>query len=155
MRLLERSRELAALRAVVVRGGVLVVEGGAGIGKTSLLKAAADLATRRGHEVLRGRGSDLETAFAFGVVRQIFEARLVRASTTEREAMFAGAAIAALPLLSGQPAAGPDLDTSFAVLHGLYWLAANMAAIRPLVLTVDDAHLADGPSLRWLAYVAS
>jgi DNA-binding CsgD family transcriptional regulator len=155
MRLLERNRELTAIKAVVDRGGVLVVEGGAGIGKTSLLKAAADLAARRGHEVLRGRGSDLETAFAFGVVRQIFEARLVRSSANERKTILAGAAAAALPLLSGQPAAGSDLDTSFAVLHGLYWLAANMAAIRPLALIVDDAHLADEPSLRWLAYLAS
>jgi DNA-binding CsgD family transcriptional regulator len=132
-----------------------VVEGGAGIGKTSLLKAAGDLASRRGHELLGGRGSDLETAFAFGVVRQIFEKRLVSCSATERRALFAGAAVAARPLLSGQPTPGSELDTSFAVLHGLYWLAANMAAVRPLVITVDDAHWADGPSLRWLAFVAS
>jgi tetratricopeptide (TPR) repeat protein len=36
----------------------------------------------------------------------------------------------------------------------LYWLAVNVAARRPLLLTVDDAHWADEPSLRWLAYLA-
>src|SRR5262249_47111033 len=45
-------------------------------------------------------------------------------------------------------------DTSFAVLHGLYWLAANLSAARPLLLAIDDAHWADEPSLRWLTYLA-
>jgi tetratricopeptide (TPR) repeat protein len=40
-----------------------------------------------------------------------------------------------------------------ATLHGLYWLAANVAASRPLLLAVDDLHWCDLPSLRWLAYV--
>ena len=48
-------------------------------------------------------------------------------------------------------AAAPD--PSFAVLHGLYWLCANLAAERPLVVTVDDAHWADAPSLRFLAFL--
>ena len=41
-----------------------------------------------------------------------------------------------------------------AALHGLYWLAANTAARQPLLIAVDDAHWADMPSLRWLAYLA-
>ena len=40
------------------------------------------------------------------------------------------------------------------MLHGLYWLTANMAAAGPVLVVVDDAHWADGPSLRWLAYLA-
>ena len=40
------------------------------------------------------------------------------------------------------------------MLHGLYWLVANLAATRPLLIVVDDAHWADEPSLRWLAYLA-
>ena len=45
-------------------------------------------------------------------------------------------------------------DTSFAVLHGLYWLTANLANQQPLLMAVDDAHWADEPSLRWLAHLA-
>ena len=41
------------------------------------------------------------------------------------------------------------------VVHGLYWLAFNLAAPRPLLLVVDDGHWADEASLRWLAYLAS
>src|SRR5205085_3525671 len=44
-------------------------------------------------------------------------------------------------------------DPSFAVLHGLYWLCANLAAERPVALVVDDAHWADSASLRFLAFL--
>jgi len=40
------------------------------------------------------------------------------------------------------------------VLHGLYWLVVNLAARGPLLIAVDDAHWADEPSLRRLAYLA-
>ena len=40
------------------------------------------------------------------------------------------------------------------MLHGLYWLVVNLAARGPLLIAVDDAHWADEPSLRWLAYLA-
>jgi len=35
------------------------------------------------------------------------------------------------------------------MMHGLYWLAANLALRRPVVLAVDDLHWADVPSLQW------
>ena len=111
-------------------------------------------ARRSGYEVLRARGSELEAGFAFGVVRQLFERRLASAGGDEREALLAGAAAAVRPLLAGRAADTSAFDTSFAVLHGLYWLAANLADRRPLLIAVDDAHWADEPSLRWLAYLA-
>jgi hypothetical protein len=152
--LLERDGELAAVARLFGTGGVLLVEGGAGVGKTSLSDTACARAGEAGCEVLRARGSELEAAFAFGVVRQLFERRLVGADRGEREVLLAGAAEAAWPLLSGKLGEGPAEDTSFAVLHGLYWLAANLASSRPVVIAVDDAHWADPPSLRWLVYVS-
>jgi DNA-binding CsgD family transcriptional regulator len=35
----------------------------------------------------------------------------------------------------------------------LYWLCANLAERKPVLLTVDDLHWVDGPSLSWLAYL--
>jgi DNA-binding CsgD family transcriptional regulator len=154
-RLRERERELAAVEGLLERrGGMLLLEGRAGIGKTSLVEAACSRADELGHEVVRARGSELESGFAFGVVRQLFERRLAGAGEGEREALLAGPAGAARPLLSGQLAAQPAGDSSFAVLHGLYWLVVNLAVSRPLLIAVDDAHWADEPSLRWLAYLA-
>jgi tetratricopeptide (TPR) repeat protein len=155
-RLRERERELAAVEVLLERCcGVLVVEGRAGIGKTSLVEMACSRAEERGCEVVRARGSELETGFAFGVVRPLFERRIATAEAGEREALLAGSATAVRLLLSGERAAEPSADSSYAVLHGLYWLVANLAASRPLLIAVDDAHWADEPSLRWLAYLAA
>ena len=68
--LLERAAELdeaegALAAASSGRGGLLVVEGPAGIGKTRLLRAAADLASNRGWDVLRASASELERALPF------------------------------------------------------------------------------------------
>ena len=46
-------------------------------------------------------------------------------------------------------------DALGAALHGLYWLTANIAAKGPVLLAIDDAHWADKPSLRWLAYLVA
>ena len=104
--------------------------------------------------MLRARGSELEAGFAFGVVRQLFERRLAGVEDGERDELLTGPAAAARPLLADAPGESSPDDTSFAVLHGLYWLTANLAARRFLVIAVDDAHWADRPSLRWLAYLA-
>ena len=153
--LLERERELAAIDELLDRrAAVLLVEGGAGIGKTSLVEAACLRAAAKEMGVLRARGSELEADFAFGVVRQLFERRLATADAEERELLLAGPARAVRPLLLGVLAGASAFDTSFAVLRGLYWLAANLADRRPLLIAVDDAHWADEPSLRWLAHMA-
>jgi DNA-binding CsgD family transcriptional regulator len=153
-RLLERERELAVMEDVLEHGGILVLEGRAGIGKTALLDAACGDAAGLGREVLRARGSELEAGFAFGLVRQLFERRLAVAQMSERDALLAGQAGAVAPLLTGEPAENPAVDTSFAVLHGLYWLTFNLADRNPLLIAVDDAHWGDLPSLRWLAHLA-
>jgi len=92
--------------------------------------------------------------FAFGVVRQLFERRLTGAGADERASLLIGPAAAVRPLLLGDSVEASAGDTSFAVLHGLYWLAANLSAARPLLLAIDDAHWADESSLRWLTYLA-
>ena len=108
--------------------------------------------------VLRSRGTELERDFAFGVARQLFEPPLVSAAEDERADLHGAAGVAAG--LSGFGRAtrngSPSLrfDPSFAILHGLYWLCANLAgAVEPLRLLVDDAHWADAASLRCLAFL--
>jgi len=162
--LLERSEELARIESALAdartgRGRFVVVEGPAGIGKTALLAAARIAAAEDGMRVLRSRATEMETNFAFGVVRQLFERPLVEASDLERADLLQGAAGVAAGMigLPGAPAtdAAPSagVDPSFAILHGLYWLCANLAGAGPLCLVVDDAHWADAASLRYLAFL--
>ncbi|HYB24516.1 MAG TPA: LuxR C-terminal-related transcriptional regulator, partial [Solirubrobacteraceae bacterium] len=73
----------------------------------------------------------------------------------ERGEVLAGPAGAAWRLFSGEAGGALADDASFAVLHGLYWLAVNLAVSRPLLIAVDDAHWADESSLRWLAYMTA
>ncbi len=161
--LLERSDELARIGSALAdaregHGRFLVIEGPAGIGKTALLAAARTVAADAGMRVLRSRGTELERDFAFGVVRQLFEPPLAEASELERANLLqasAGVAAGLLGLPGRPPADSPPsrVDPSFAILHGLYWLCANLAAAGPVCLVVDDAHWADGPSLRYLAFL--
>jgi DNA-binding CsgD family transcriptional regulator len=163
-RLLEREDELRRIGAAIAgaragRGTVLVLEGAAGVGKTRLLRAATKLAAESDMAVVSARGGQLETEFAFGVARQLFETVLTAAEAGEREVLLEGAAAPAAWLLGGgradrlgEPVGGGD--RSFAALHGLYGLTAKLAARAPLLMVVDDAHWADVPSLRFLGYLA-
>src|SRR4051794_2252850 len=158
--LLERDEELARIAAAVRRardgfGTLIVVEGPAGMGKTEVLRAVRAAAEADGLRVLRSRGSELERDFPFGVVRQLFEPALADADAGERADVLQGPAALAAGALSlpGGEAGAVGPEQSFVVLHGLYWLCANLAASRPLVLAVDDVHWADAPTLRYLAFL--
>ena len=157
-RLLERDAELAVIRSLIGdasgRGRLLAIEGPPGIGKTSLIAEARALGQRDGMLVLGARGSELESAFSFGVVRQLFEPLLMQLPEEERTDLLAGAAQLSMPLFEpARLAAEPAADASLAMLHGLYWLTANAVARGPLLLAIDDLHWCDLLSLRWLAYL--
>jgi DNA-binding CsgD family transcriptional regulator len=155
--LLERERELELfdelLNAELGDLGLVLIEGPAGIGKSRLVDELSVRATAAGMRVLTARGAHLEQDFPFGVARQLFETLL--SEPRERERLLAGAAASAAAVFEAFAPSGPGAgDGGFAALHGLYWLAANVAEERPLLLAVDDLHWCDPPSLRYLAYVA-
>jgi DNA-binding CsgD family transcriptional regulator len=160
-RLLERERELGelsdAVRAAQAgQGRIVLVEAPAGLGKTSLLRAAARTAGDAGFTCLRARASELEHDFAYGCVRQLLEPTLAKAADVERDRLFHGAAALAGPLFAptGAPHPRSAGDGSFSMLHGLYWLLVNLADERPVALSVDDLHWCDPESLRFLNYLA-
>lgn len=158
--MLERDSERSLIEGSIEsaragQGRLVVVEGPAGIGKTKLLAAAAEQAGARGLAVLHARGGELERDFAYGVVRQLFEPFLSSMADDERGAVFAGAAGVAASHLGLLPpsTAVSRVDPVHPVLHGLYWLTANLAAQKSLLISVDDAHWSDAPSLRWFHYL--
>ena len=155
--LVERQSELARGRALLdaakaERGGILFVEGGAGIGKTTLLEAVIRDAQDDGVRVLRARGGELEGDFAYGVARQLFEPLLDTAAPREQNPFLQGAAQFAAPAIGPASAGGAAVDAS-TINHGLYWLTAQVADDGPVLLLVDDAHWADAPSLLFLVYL--
>ncbi|WP_354697994.1 AAA family ATPase [Paraconexibacter sp. AEG42_29] len=157
MALLERDGEgerLRALLAAAARGDgcAAVILGSGGIGKTSLLERIRDEARATGAEVLTARGAELDRSFAFGVVRQLLEQRLHLAEGPARAALLKGAARHAVAILGDVPEHNGD-EPPVRALHGLYWLLANLAAERTVVLCVDDIQWADRASLRWLMHV--
>jgi DNA-binding CsgD family transcriptional regulator len=159
--LLERDLELTELgdalsQARQGRGQVVLIEAPAGLGKTSLLKAACDLAEGRGFVCLRARATELERDFAYGCIRQLLEHFVARVAGPERDRLFEDAAALSKPLFAptGFLQEGLSATSDFAIQHGLYWLLNNMTDGRPVALVVDDVHWSDSESLRFLNYLA-
>jgi DNA-binding CsgD family transcriptional regulator len=155
--LLDRDTELAALAAEVTEarsgsGRLVVVEGPAGIGKTSLLAAVGEAARAQGMTVLRAQAGPLEQGFSFGVARQLYAP--LQSSPAWAELTVGAAALASRALGDAVPEPAGGEDAVHAAAHGLVWLTANLAERAPAVLVVDDVHWADAPSLRWLTQLA-
>jgi DNA-binding CsgD family transcriptional regulator len=110
------------------------------------------LAAARGLIVLRARAAPFEREFPYGVVRQLFEPVVAREDLS-REELFSGAATGAGGVLGDEPGTAGVPDPSFASLHALYWLTANLAARLPLLVCVDDVGWCDEPSLRFLEFL--
>jgi DNA-binding SARP family transcriptional activator/DNA-binding CsgD family transcriptional regulator len=148
----EREREVALLGSLLAdatagEGRAVLVEGPPGIGKTRLLAEARRHALAGGARVLNARAGELEREFPYGVVRQLFEAAI------GDPAALTGAAASARVVFAAPGEGPPGGDASFAALHGLFWVALNLASDAALVIEVDDLHWCDPPSLRFLAYL--
>ncbi|MGH9075648.1 MAG: AAA family ATPase, partial [Acidimicrobiales bacterium] len=154
--LLDRDEALGTIDgllrdAAAGRGGLLLIDGVPGIGKSALVRAACTRARTAGLQVYTAQGSELERAHGFGVVRQLFEPVVTALGSDDRHHFNTGAARLAISVLEPNP--GPAITTPFAALHGLHWLVADLASAAPVLLAVDDAHWVDTPSLEWLAYL--
>src|SRR5262249_54706522 len=154
--LLEREAELRVLETLVAQasggdGRVGLIEGAPGIGKTSLVNAAARLAAESGMRCLSAGGSAMGRGFPLGVVGRLFEPVLT-AGRAERGEVFGGPAARVERLL-----AGGDEPTShgvgpFAVYHGLYWLTVNLAGAGPPALLGGDLQGGEPPALAATQY---
>jgi DNA-binding CsgD family transcriptional regulator len=155
---LEREDELAALERAVDAlgtgtGSLIVIEGEAGIGKTTLVRAAGEAARRAGIPVLRAVGSELEQATGFGVLRSLVtDIRRMNLEVDPFEGPAERARSVIHPEARDATAAPPDRADTF---HALFWLFVNLTDRAPLAIVVDDAHWADEISAEFLAYLTS
>ncbi len=155
--LVQREEELGAIERWLNgvnggEGGIGLLEGPAGIGKTALLRAVAERAEDIGLSVLHARGGELERSAAWAVARELL---LPGLTVLDREELWKGPAAAAAAVLDGAPAEESDgPDQAFRVAHALTSVVVELAGQQPWLFLVDDAHWGDRPSLRWLEFLA-
>ncbi len=172
--LVGRDSELAYLDAAAQRGRsgvaeVIVVDGEAGIGKTTLLRAWAARRAAAGDTVLLAPCGPLDRALPLDALLTAVAALLRRLGPEAAGDVLGSDETVLAPVLGGTPGAapltapgrvagqpGPPLADSMlgpAVLYAaLVRVLARLAERAPLVIVVDDAHLA-GPALAdWLRF---
>ncbi|MDN5855024.1 MAG: AAA family ATPase, partial [Actinomycetia bacterium] len=149
MVLIGRTEEQQALARLVAgarlgTSGVSVLRGEPGIGKSTLLAYAAELADDM--SVLRAAGSAAEKEVAFAGLHQLLRPiidRIPDLPTPQAEALSVALAIRA----------GSSTDR-FAVGAGALTLLTRYAEDRPVLVVVDDLHRLDRPSADAIVFVA-
>ncbi|OON71923.1 ATP-binding protein [Streptomyces tsukubensis] len=128
-------------------GGVLVVRGEAGVGKTALLRHAERAAS--GFRVMRAAGAEFESELPFAALHQL--CRPLCAPSLGHLAELPAQHREALRVAFGLATGAPDFyRAGLAALE----LFAAAARDRPLLCVVDDAQWLDAASLKALAFVA-
>ncbi|MCF3133978.1 AAA family ATPase [Streptomyces olivochromogenes] len=112
-------------RARSGHGGLVLLRGATGTGRSAVLEAAAAHAAHRGLRVLRVRCSPEDTAVPFSTILHL---------------------LGPVPEFADMAPGGDDRGSA----ARLWRLLRSYAAEGPLMLAVDDVHLADEPSRRWL-----
>ncbi len=124
------------------RGGTLLVQGEAGVGKTALLDAGRRRAT--GMRQLRTVGLEAESSLPFSALAELTERLLdgISVLSPPQAAAIEGA------LALGPPASGDR----FAVCTGFLGLLLHAAEREPVLVLVDDAQWLDPASSEALAF---
>ncbi|MFJ9563340.1 LuxR C-terminal-related transcriptional regulator [Streptomyces fuscichromogenes] len=114
-----------AARTPAGSGRLVLLRGATGTGRTTVLEAAAEQAAALGLKVLRARCSPGDAAISFSTVLQL---------------------LGPVPEFADLAVDGDERGTA----ARLWRVLRAYAEDSPLLVTVDDVHLADAPSRRWL-----
>lgn len=167
--LVGRDAELGALgedlhEALAGHGRVVLLGGEPGIGKTRLAEEVTGVASAQGATVIWGRCYEGRGAPAFWPWIQVLNGFLARFDAEEiRQAVGHGGSELAqiVPELKEvmpeiEPPAPLDPETAqFRLYQAVAGSILRLAAIRPLVVVLDDLHWSDAPSLELLVFLAS
>ncbi|HEX3791861.1 MAG TPA: AAA family ATPase [Pseudonocardiaceae bacterium] len=144
-----RDRLLSAIDQLLAdtrdrRGGALCVLGGAGLGKTTVLRAAGRAAT--GFHLLSTSGVEPESMLPMSGLHRLLQ------PLSRQLDDFSATQHAALAELLG-PGRSPT-TADFVLCSALHRLFVDVSVARPVLCCVDDAHWLDPVSLAALAFVA-
>jgi DNA-binding CsgD family transcriptional regulator len=145
--LVGREREYTVLRrsldaAFAGHGGVVLLSGEAGIGKTALAGALGHEAAEHGAVVFAGRCYDYTEAAPYGLWIDLF--------TRHHNA----GNVSPLPSAFAQPGTVGTVTSQVALFNQVVDFLRMVAASRPIVLLIDDLHWADPASLDLLRLIA-
>jgi DNA-binding CsgD family transcriptional regulator len=151
--LIGREEELAALGEFLDAAdelpGAVVLEGEAGIGKTTVLAAAREAARHRSYRILSCRTAETEAQLSFAALRDLlddaFEEVAPGLPAPQRHAL-------AVAMLREEPEA--VRAEAGAVAAALLGSLRALASAGPLVVAVDDVQWLDGPSATVLEFAA-
>jgi DNA-binding CsgD family transcriptional regulator len=125
----------------------LVLEGSAGIGKTTLWQAAVERAATRGYIVLACRAVESEAKLALAALADLLaghaEDLLARLPAPQRHAL----EVALLRRAADGPARDPR-----ALATAVHSVLLEIAARAPLLVAIDDLQWLDAPSARMLEF---
>ncbi|MFD8719113.1 ATP-binding protein [Streptomyces sp. NPDC059629] len=128
------------------RGGVLLVIGDPGIGKSQLAEMARQSATERDLVVIDSTGVPTESRLPYAGLHQLL--RTLRADMEVLPEQQRHAILAAFGQATGQ---APD---QFLIAQAVTELLIAAAARNPLVVLIDDAHWLDSPTGDVLSFLA-
>ena len=148
--LIGRDSEMALLAELMKeaargRGGVVLIEGEPGIGKSALVRAAVAGAPEAGCEVFWGAGDELGQTLP--LLPFLDALRVREPSANPRRKAIVG-------LLRGEVVADRGTDVPAVLAEQLLALVAEQCAARPTILVVDDLQWADQATITLWARLA-
>ena len=166
--LVGREVEMGRLRdrlqeAVGGRGGLVMLAGEQGIGKTRIIDEAGEGAERDGFAVLWGRCHEGEWPPPYGPFALALEAHVTLADPGELRADLGSSAATLAQLVPslrrilpdvGVPAAVPPEEERFRLLDGVAQFLIARSRRMPVLLVLDDLHWADRSTVALLRHLS-
>ena len=163
-----RDAELARLSAVLVeaaagRGGVVMVTGEAGIGKTRLMEEVTERAGHQGMTAIAGRCFDTDWAPPYGALAEAVGALVADCDPDELRADLGSGAAPLGQLVPDIRRVLPDLpepgpvqpdEERFRLLDAAAQLLVARSQRTPVVVCLEDLHWADQGTVAMLRHVA-